>query len=80
MSTKDQRSTVTGDPMGCGHTLHVGDQAFSVYTMTSGEIGPVDSSGWFDFADAAGKRSLLNGDRVCCLECARRYGHLKDGA
>ena len=68
--------TITGDPMGCGHTIRVGEQAFSVYTMTVGTIGPV-TDGWFDFTGAEGERNLLNGQRVCCLACARRYGHLK---
>ena len=67
-------ATVTAD---CGHPLAVGDWAFSHYTFGCGEIGPLNDSfdGWFNFKQADGKQPLLNGQRVCCIPCAKRYGY-----
>ena len=53
-----------------GYKVNEGDRVFSHYTMTWGTIREAkdwgDNNGiWFDFVDDDGKRTLLNGERIC---------------
>lgn len=68
----------------CGHKLAIGDRAFSHYTFLCGEIGKLTSTwdDWFDFVQDDGTKPILNGQRVCCIPCAKRFGyskHITDG-
>lgn len=66
------RTTVLAE---CGHVLHVGERAYSHYTCSAGVPAQPDSYGWFDFQHDDGQSTLLNGDRVCCLPCAKKFGY-----
>lgn len=72
-----------------GSIVQEGDLVFSHYTMRKGIIGrahgspahPSSFDGWFDYMDpeTGYRRDMLNGERICTLAEARRYGHLKEG-
>jgi hypothetical protein len=60
-----------------GGTIHrEGDRVYCYYTMTPGVIleGSGTYEGWFDFQQDDGKRHVLNGQRICTLEHARKMG------
>lgn len=62
-----------------GVDLHPGDRAYNYYDMKPGRIRgegrirhlPDD---WFDFDHDDGTHALLNGQRICTIEYARRRG------
>lgn len=55
--------------------LHAADRAFNYYDMQPGTIvEDPDSSGWFLFRHDDGSTKLLNGERICSLEFAKRKG------
>lgn len=62
----------TGD----GRTVHSGAAVFSHYSMREGVIGTGDPTGWFYLVYPDGGRDLLNGERICSLQHARRMGWL----
>lgn len=59
-----------------GVTLHFGDRAYDYYTMKPGVIGEgtLAPDIWFDFHHDDGTRCLLNGQRICSVEYAKRRG------
>lgn len=59
-----------------GATLYPGDRAYDYYSMEPGVIGKLEplQNGWFDFHHDKGRRLLLNGQRICTLEYAKRRG------
>lgn len=63
----------TGD----GVEVKTGDEVFSHYTFTSGTIGADAGSGWFYLVSEGHEREMLNGERICSLNHARRMGWLK---
>jgi hypothetical protein len=59
-----------------GVVVMVGDSVFSHYTMREHIIATdPDDTGWFYVINSEG-RDLLNGERICSLEHARRMGWL----
>lgn len=62
-----------------GVTLEAGDRAYDYYSMKAGHIGPESSfcmapDLWFDFLHDDGTHNVLNGQRICSIEYARRRG------
>lgn len=54
-----------------------GQQAFNYYDMKPGyPVGDIDYAGWFTFRHNDGTSALLNGERICSLETARKKGWL----
>jgi hypothetical protein len=61
-----------------GVTVNVGSRVFSHYTMHCHTILTApDSQGWFYLSREDDTRELLNGERICSLDHARRMGWLK---
>jgi hypothetical protein len=58
-----------------GVELKEGDRAYNYYDMKPGKIGRASfSEGWFDFEHDDGTIQLLNGQRICSVEFAKRRG------
>lgn len=60
-----------------GVTLKTGDRAYDYYNMKPGTIGKDAGSHpdpWFDFNHDDGTVCLLNGQRICTIEYAKRRG------
>jgi hypothetical protein len=60
----DEVTILTAD----GRVMREGDRVFSHYTCTWGVIRNITTTfgdPWFDFEEEGGKKTLLNGDRVC---------------
>jgi hypothetical protein len=60
-----------------GVTLKEGDRAYNYYDMKPGKIGKFSGNvpdPWFDFDHDDGTRALLNGQRICSVEFAKRRG------
>ena len=55
-----------------GVVMKTGDAAYDYYCMKPGEIGRDLGRGWFDFEHSDGTVEMLNGQRICSLEHARR--------
>ena len=56
-----------------GIVLQVGDRAFNYYDHKPGTIQSLSPDGWFDFHHEDGTSALLNGERICSLDFARRF-------
>jgi hypothetical protein len=63
-----------------GVKLHPGDRAYDYYSMSPGTL-PTNESDytyapdlWFDFKHDDGRTCLLNGQRICSIEFAKRRG------
>lgn len=55
--------------------VSTGDRVFNYYDMEAGTIGEdAGQDGWFTFHADGGKRTLLNGERICSLAYAARKG------
>lgn len=79
--------------LACGTDVphEVGARVFNHYDMQAGFIAELatypqpDTSGrlpggvawWVDFESDSGKRTSLDGSRMCSIECAQRRGWLK---
>jgi len=60
------------------YKFEAGEEVFNYYGMKIGKIGDIDSEGWFDFIPNDGsQRSILNGDRICSIETAKKEGYIK---
>lgn len=62
-----------------GNTYTTGSRAYDYYSMEPGRIGRDAggvgaNAGWFDFEHDDGTTHLLNGQRICSMEHARRMG------
>lgn len=56
--------------------LNPGDRAYNYYDRQPGTIGDdVDPQGWFTFRHDEGSTAILNGERICTLETARRLNY-----
>lgn len=65
-----------------GVVLTEGERAYDYYSMKPGYIGEAShSDGWFTFHHDDGTQCLLNGQRICSVEFAKRRGFKNyDGA
>lgn len=59
--------------------VHVGDRVYNYYDMEPGAVETEPETeggfaGWFYFRADNGKRTLLNGARICTIEFARSRG------
>jgi len=59
-----------------GVKLKEGDRAYDYYNMKPGYIKPnsitMAPDAWFDFVHDDGSTDLLNGQRICSVEFAKR--------
>lgn len=60
-----------------GRIVSTGDEVFSHYTMSQGVIGDDMGQGWFRFVSPETGRDMLDGQRICSLDYARRMGWVK---
>lgn len=68
----------TGD----GVLVQEGDRAYNYYDMKPGKVGRHAGNlpdPWFDFEHDDGTITVLNGQRICSMEYAKRRG-FKDAA
>jgi hypothetical protein len=61
-----------------GVVVHEGDWVYDYYSMKPGLIVPGSITHmpdvWFDVAHDGGGQAMLNGQRICSIEYARRRG------
>lgn len=57
-----------------GATVKIGDRVYNYYDRVPGTIARDGGDGWFDFTGDDGRKTLLDGDRVCTLAFAARKG------
>lgn len=60
-----------------GVKVGIGDRVYNYYDMKPGVIeGPIRymPDAWFEVRDDNGKASILNGQRICSIEYAKRKG------
>jgi len=61
-----------------GKSVREGDRVYDYYSMEPGVIVPnsivMHPDPWFDVEKDNGKRTLLNGQRICTLQHAKRMG------
>jgi hypothetical protein len=64
-----------------GKQVMEGDLVYNYYDMQPGRIGEPDcfGNGWFFFHQANGKRTILNGSRICTMELAEARGWVSKG-
>ena len=75
MSKPSNDHTIQDD---LGNYYKEGDRAYNYYSMKPGRIGATTNTFrdgvWFDFHHDDGTMVLLNGQRICSFEHARRMG------
>ena len=80
MARSDVAEYVTAD----GYVRKQGDEVFDYYSFERVIIGePAGSPGWFNTMSVEdptvfSRAKMLNGDRICTLDNARRRGWLDD--
>lgn len=50
-----------------GKTVREGERVFDYYNGAWGTVGTVEDDGWFTFTSEAGRKTSLNGERVCVV-------------
>jgi len=60
----------------CGATVNNGDRVYNYYDMVPGTIvSEPKEDGWFYFqADDSRAKTVLNGQRICTIDFAKRRG------
>ena len=57
-----------------GEQVATGELVFNYYDRKLGTIGDDAGDGWFDHVDDEGRRTMLNGERICTVAFAVARG------